>query len=271
LSAAGGETSRKHAVQLEFLQAVPVFVLVFIRLAAMTLSTPLFGASNIPRRVKLILAMAIAFGMAPGLSLSATIPSDLWTLTVGIGGEIIFGWAMGLSLSFIFTAVHWAGEIIGQQMGINLGEVFDPQFGQQGSVVGDLYYLLTLAVFLLVRGHHILLRAVYSSFASMPLLSAGMNRGVLDTMTGMLNGAMTMAFQLAAPILVTMLIVDLVLGFVGKTVPQFNLMSTGLSLRALVGIMILIVGLSVSSDVIRQSVLDSLDQVAAAWRRPAGS
>jgi len=78
---------------------------------------------------------------------------------------------------------------------------------------------------------------------------------------------MVLAMQLAAPMLVTMLIVDLVLGFVGKTVPQLNIMTAGISVRALVGMLVLIVGLGLTSSIIR---LNLLSQVKLAWQLYSG-
>jgi flagellar biosynthesis protein FliR len=65
--------------------------------------------------------------------------------------------------------------------------------------------------------------------------------------------------------LITILVADLALGFIGKTVPQFNVMSAGMSLRSMVGVGVLIVGLVLTSDVIRDAVLDSMEQVWSAW------
>ena len=49
-----------------------------------------------------------------------------WMPAVGIAGEMAFGLAMGTVMSIVFIACQWAGEIVGQQMGFNLSEVFDP-------------------------------------------------------------------------------------------------------------------------------------------------
>ena len=65
--------------------------------------------------------------------------------------------------------------------------------------------------------------------------------------------------------LVTMLIVDLVLGLIGKTMPQMNVMSAGLTLRAVVGMLIVIVGLSLTSNVIRDAVSNAMWQAQAGW------
>ena len=253
---------------LLLLQLVPTFVLVFFRLAGMMLFAPLFGSTRIPKRVRALLVLMLAFGVAPSVR-PATLPSAASELAMAIGGELAFGLAMGMALSLVFVAAQWAGEMIGQQMGLNLSEVFDPQFGSSGSVLGELYFMLTLVVFLTVDGHHAMLKGVHASFEHLPLLSVGIDRGVFETVIGLLGGATVLAIRLAAPMLVTMLIVDLVLGLIGKTMPQMNVMSAGLTLRAVVGMVIVIVSLSLTSSVIREAVLDAMRQTQAGWE--AGS
>jgi len=249
---------------LPLLQLVPTFVLVFFRLAGMMLFAPLFGSSRIPRRVRALLVLVLALGVTPGVG-RAVLPDNAWELAMAIGGEMAFGLAMGMALSLVFVAAQWAGEMIGQQMGLNLSEVFDPQFGSSGSVLGELYFMLTLVVFLLIDGHHAMLKGVHDSFASLPLLTVGVDRGVFDTVIGLLGGATVLAIRLAAPMLVTMLIVDLVLGLIGRTMPQMNVMSAGLTLRSVVGMVIVIVGLSLTSDVISGAVADAMLQARAGW------
>ena len=249
---------------LALLSLVPTFVLVFFRLAGMMLFAPLFGSTRIPRRVRALLVLVLAFGVAPTVR-PAVLPGTTWELAMAIGGEMAFGLAMGMALSLVFVAAQWAGEMIGQQMGLNLSEVFDPQFGASGSVLGELYFMLTLVVFLTVDGHHDMLRGVHESFAALPLLSVGVDRGVFETVIGLLGGATILAIRLAAPMLVTMLVVDLVLGLIGKTMPQMNVMSAGLTLRAVVGMVIVIVGLSMTSSVLRDAVLDAMAQTRAWW------
>jgi flagellar biosynthetic protein FliR len=85
---------------------------------------------------------------------------------------------------------------------------------------------------------------------------------------GLFGAATHLAMQLAAPILVTMIIVDLVLGFVGKTVPQLNVMTAGIALRSLVGMVVLIVGLSLTSAVIRDSLFDSMKLLYSGYTTP---
>ena len=240
------------------------FVLAFFRIAAMMLFAPLFGSARIPRRVRVMLALVLAFAVVPTIP-PATLPDTTWGLAAGIAGEMAFGFAMGMIQSFSFIAAQWAGEIIGQQMGFNLSEVFDPQFGAQGSIVGDMYFMLTLVVFLVIGGHHEMLRGVRDSFVSLKLLSLGVNENLFDTLIGFFTAATKLAFRLAAPMLVTMLVVDLALGLVGKIMPQMNVMAMGLSLRSALGLVIVILGLSMTNDALRSSLGQAMGAVRQAW------
>src|SRR5450755_1702197 len=202
------------------LNFIPIYVLVLFRIAGMMIWAPLLGSTQIPKQVKAMIACVLAAAIAPNLSVHVAIPTTSWGLAIAIGGEIVFGAAMGFILSLVFIAAQWAGEIMGQQMGLNLGQTLNPQFGGGGSVVGDLYFFLTLLIFLCIGGHLAMIKGVFESFSALPLLSVSMNRPLLTTITSVFGGATMLAMQLAAPMLVTMLVVDMVLGFVGKTVPQ---------------------------------------------------
>lgn len=250
------------------LKFVPVFVLVVFRLAGMMLFAPLFGSIRVPKRVRVMLVVVLAMGLTPTITPPASLPDSPWELALGIGSEMAFGLAMGMVMSFAFIAAQWAGEIIGQQMGFNLSEVFDPQFGAQGSLIGDIYFMLTQVVFLLVGGHRAMIQGVRASFEALPLLSLGIDEPLLHTMTGLFTAATLLAMQLAAPMLVTAMVVDLVLGLIGKTMPQMNVMAAGLTLKAAIGMLVVILGVGLSVQVISTSVSDSMATVWEGWRTP---
>ena len=249
----------------DLLQTVPTFALVLFRVAGMMLFAPLFGSARIPRRIKGLLVIILALGLVPAVARPVEMPDTMWQLAIGIGGEMIFGLAMGMVLSFSFIAAQWAGEMIGQQMGLNISEVFDPQFGAQGSIIGEFYFMLTLVIFLAVGGHHAMVNGVRASFDVLPLLDARMTPSLLDTLVGLLRGALELAIQLAGPVFVTMLIVDVAMGFISKTMPQLNVMSAGLSMKSVIGMGVLLVGMTLTSGVIGERVLRSMETVSQLW------
>ena len=250
----------------DLIQVVPAaYVLVFFRVAGIMAFAPLLGSNRIPRRVKVLLAAIIALGICPTVTTPAVVPGNMWELAVAVGGELIFGIAMGSVLSMVFIAAQWAGEVIGQQIGFNMSQVLDPQFGGQGTIIGDLYFWFALMVFLAIGGHRAMLDGVRQSFDVLPLLSVGANQSVLDMFVGLFRGCTTLALQLSAPMLVTMLIVDLALGFISKTIPQMNLMTAGMSIRGVVGMIVLIFGISLTNDVIANSLYDAMADFHTGW------
>lgn len=251
------------------LNFVPTFVLVFFRLAGLMLFAPLLGSTRVPRRVKTALALVLAMCMCTNVTQPPVLPQTGAELALGIGGEMAFGVAMGMILSFVFIAVQWGGEMIGQQMGLNLSEVFDPQFGASGSLVGEMYFMLTTAVFLWIGGHLEMIRAVRMSFDALPLLSIGIDENLFALLLKLLSSATGFALRLAAPVLVTMLVVDLALGCVSKTMPQMNVMTAGLTLRSIIGMVVLIASIGMASRVIRTEVLSSIDEMMYGWTTPA--
>ncbi len=228
--------------------------------------SPLFGSAKIPRRVKVLFASVAAMGMMSAITKPIEFPSTLAELTIGIAGEILFGALMGLIMSFTFIAAQWAGEMIGQQIGFNLSEVFDPQFGQGGTLVGDLYFMLTLVIFLVIGGHRQMIMAVHGSFTTFPLLSLTFTKPLYDLFLEMFTSSMLLSMRLAAPIFFTMLVVDLGMGAISKAMPQFNIMSTGLTIRSIVGIIVLLIGISISSDALSGSLIHSLEIVTERWQ-----
>jgi flagellar biosynthetic protein FliR len=104
----------------ELLQYVPVFVLAVFRIAGLMMYAPLLGSAKIPKRVKALFAIILALGMTGSITRPVHLPPTVWGVAVAIGGELIFGFAIGMVFSFVFIAAQWAGQIIGQQIGFNL-------------------------------------------------------------------------------------------------------------------------------------------------------
>ncbi len=252
----------------DVLQRVPVFVLVVFRLAGVMLVAPVFSSPRTPKRLKALLVLVAAFGVSGGVK-AVPLPDTTWDLTLGIGGELAFGLAIGMLVNMAFVGAQWAGQMIGIEMGLNMSEVFDPSMGSGGSLMGDVYYFVALAVFLFVGGHRELLLGVKASFDHLPLLSLSVDRPLFEAVVGMLQSATILALRLAAPMLVTVLVVDLALGLVGRAMPQFNVMQAGLSVRSIVGMGIVILGLGLTTGVLKDQLGASYQQVRAVWTTPA--
>src|SRR5688572_2590844 len=229
---------------------------------------PLIGAKQMPRRLRFMLAGLLALAMA-GATPAPQWPASDWQLALGLGGELLFGLAMGLVLSLVFMAARFAGALAGQQMGFNLGGSFDPTTEMGSNPLGDVYFILCMFLFLMMDGHHAMMLGIRNSFEYLPPLSVAIDANLLEVLSGMVMSATTLAVRVAAPVCVAMLVVDLALGMIGRTIPQMNLMTIGLSLRSLAGLAIVILGLGLTAAVLSGAISDGLTLAEQLWL-PAG-
>src|SRR5207247_7071665 len=131
---------------------------------------------------------------------------------------------MGLAIGLVFSAANWGGELISQQLGLNLSEAYDPASGggAEGTPLARAYWMLAVVVFLAANGHHALLRGLRGSFDAVPLATAANGQAIVTMLIGLLQSATMLALQLAAPAFVAALAADIALGLAGKTIPQLT-------------------------------------------------
>jgi flagellar biosynthetic protein FliR len=226
------------------------------RVGAVLAVVPPFAAMAVPRRVRALVAIALTIGLMPAVSAQAQPNPSLAELSLGIAGEVLIGLAMGMSLALVFTAAQWGGELITQQMGLSLSEIYDPRTGGAVGSLGHLYWLLAVVVFLGANGHHALLRGVAGSFQAIPVMSVSAGAPIVSLMVGLLQSATGLAIQLAAPVFVSMLVVDLALGMMFRTMPQLGVMTAGLTVRSVTGLVVMIVGLALTAGVVQGAGLN---------------
>src|SRR6266542_1459540 len=165
-------------------QAVAVFLLALLRVGAVLALVPAFGGIHISRRFRALLAMALTLGLMPAITAHPpAVPQSNGGMVLALGGELVSGAAMGVAFAMLFAAAHWAGELIGQQMGLSLGEMFDPQNGAHGSLLGHAYFLVTIVIFFAVGGHRALVQALATSFEKLPLMSFASPGQIVNLLT----------------------------------------------------------------------------------------
>ncbi len=137
-------------------------------------------------------------------------------------------------------------------------------------MLGDLYLMLAIVVFLLVDGHLALIQGLAASFHSLPLMSAEVNRHLLDVMVGLLQAATVLALELAAPLIVTMLLVDVVLALMTRVVPQMGVMAMGLSVRSAVGLIVILSIAALTAGILGSTMVSWMKMIGTLWMHGAG-
>lgn len=232
-------------------------MLLMFRTGAFLMTIPLFGNSAIPRMVRLLLIIALTVLIFPSSVVAPDrLPTTTLQLTVIILSELAVGFLMGFAVIVLFSAVQFAGHFIGLQMGLAVANVADPMGTGQISVIGEFYYLLSILIFVTIDGHHYALDALIRSFERVPLGGAVFSQeftGFLITLTGTV---FVLGVKLAAPVVITLLIVNAVLGILSRTVPQMNVFVVGFPLSIGVGLAMIGVSLPMFKLLVEKAVLN---------------
>ena len=255
---------------LDLIRLAPAYLPVLARVGAVVAIAPPFASAAVPPRVRVIIALALTVGLMPTIAARPMVPSSVGQVFIAVGTEALIGLAIGLAIRLVFAAAQWAGEIIAQQMGLSLAESFDPRAGGDGTSIGQLYWLLATVVFLGANGHHALLRGLTSSFDVLPVGQGVASMRMVDLLVGLVQSCSILALQLAAPVIITLLMVDLSMGMVGKAMPQIGVMSAGVTMRSIAGLIVLIAGVALTVRVIQGATLNWMQLVQSQVSSLAG-
>nr|BCX00112.1 MAG: flagellar biosynthetic protein FliR [Bacteroidota bacterium] len=217
------------------------YFLVVVRTSGLLLSAPFFGMAFYPARVRLLLSFAL------GLFFAATAPAGFGSVQEAMSSwlmlvlvlvrEFLVGFSLGFVGRLLLEGIRMAGDFAGLQLGLGLANLFDPLSQEQGSVLAQFWFLLGTLLFLLLDGHHLYVRALGLSFSLLPLGGAALPDS--EAFLRLATGIFAIGLQLAAPVLVVMLLLDMAMAIYSRLAPQSNIFLLSLALKALVGLLLL--------------------------------
>ncbi len=215
-----------------------VFLLVLLRMTGFAVTAPWLGLRAVPGPVRVGLGFALAVMVYPGVTAPPVdLAAGVWPLALAAAAEVATGLAMGLICALALNALRLAGHLMDLQMGYALAELFDPVFGTRGTILSEFLYLLGLVCVLGTDVHHQAILGLARSFEFVPVAAAGVQGGLVELVVRSFAGMFLMAVQIAAPLLAVLIVVDLVLGFLTRTVPQINVFILGFPVKVAVGIL----------------------------------
>lgn len=223
---------------------LPLFALVLSRIAGLIMFQPVIGGHAIPMRVRALFVASLALLVTPLLHAPAHLPSNYAALAVAMAAELLLGALIGLIVRMVFLGVQLGGQLIAQESGMAFGQIADPSTGMPQSIVSSLYLQIAGVVFLILGGHRALICITLDSFQSIPLLGANglFARGVPVLLDAFTLGS-EIALRVGAPVVLTLFLVNVALGFISRTVPQLNIIMIGFSLKGMVAFLLMSVAL----------------------------
>jgi len=248
------------------------FVLVLARIGALVMTAPIFGTKAAPIQARAMLALAMSLIITP--LHSSHPPADIANLLAFsrfVLSETLLGLLLGLGVMILLSGVQLTGQIISQLGGTALAEGFDPMTDENAPVYSQMFYFLTLVMFVLLDGHRLLAEALLDTYAWLPPGKAVLGPSFVTALTTLLGQSFVLGIRAAAPAMLALLLATLVLGLIGRTLPQINILVIGFSLNALLTAGCLVVTIGAIAWAFPQQAVDAIRLLCDAIREAAAT
>jgi flagellar biosynthetic protein FliR len=212
------------------------FALVLFRTSGLVLGMPVFGARTVPARVKLALAVVVAWAAWAGAGSPAVAPPEtLWALTSAGTRETVFGLLSGLAARMTLQAALAVGQLASLSTGIGFGNLVNPASGAESNAGGEMLFLVAEATALAFGIHR---EAIAWMARSVRLFPPGAPAGFAELAQRVIveaTGAAALAVRLAFPVLAAVLVGHIASAVASRMAPQLSLQHIGFSVAIIAG------------------------------------
>lgn len=221
-----------------------LYFLVLLRIVAFIGASPIMSLRGWPVWAKLGLGLFVSMLVVPNIH--ANIPSPfvepgLYILDGLL--ETFVGLLLGFTASVMFSIMMIAGQMVDIQIGFSSAQLFDPGTSEMSGLTGSFNNILFTLYFLGINGLDGMLLTVMNSYKFIPIGDFHLPSGTWQVLVHLLGIVMSIAVQMAAPLLVALLLTDITFALLSRAVPQMNVYVVGLPAKLFVGLSIYLVSM----------------------------
>ncbi len=208
------------------------FILTVMRVSIVMFMLPIFSSERAPMQVKAAATIVITLGIWPQLSLpSIGMPSHPIDIVLLFINELILGLTLGMCINFVFMGVQAGGELFGFQMGFTMISFADPLTGNQTGITAFFLWMVSTLTFLALDGHLYMLQAFAMTFRVIPPGGLVLSETLLTEVFQLSAQMFVIALKIAAPVMVSLFLIELALALVSRASPQVNIMDIGFPVK----------------------------------------
>jgi flagellar biosynthetic protein FliR len=227
-----------NASLIDILDKFLVVIWPMLRLSAFLAFTSIFSIRAVNMRIRLLLGFAMALFVSQQIDIPRIDPVTADGL-MEIARQILIGFTMGLVFQVASAALVVAGQAISASMGLTIANMIDPNMGNV-PVLSQFFNILGTLVFLGMGGHLIVFGLVLESFSLIPIGQEFFSQDMLGKMIHWSAMMFLGALLIALPVMMTLLFINVGLGFVARAAPSLNIFTVGFPALILTGFVILI-------------------------------
>jgi type III secretion protein T len=214
-------------------------------LVALTL-LPLFVNHMVPGPVRGAVALATVFPVAMSY-LSGPMPVEMafWPLITFIVKEAAVGLIIGWGFGAFFAGLQTVGEIIDHQTGLTFTQNIDPVHGNNISIMAHFLERVLFAALLSAGALLVIIDTLYLSYEIWPMgqWMPNFERSMTLIFVSQAGQLFALSLLLSGPMLLVLFVIDTGMGFLNRASPQLSIYNLTLSLKSLVGLMVLMLAL----------------------------
>ena len=219
-------------------------LLVSLRLGVVVVMSPLFSFMGLPLHLRIALTLTFAALLVAGTSPAslAAIPTTVAELVQSAAMELLIGGCLAFAIFAAFAAFQFAGRIMDTQLGFGVAGLVDPSTRAQAPLLGTVLNMAAVITFFAIGGHHLLFRGLAFSLQKIPP-GAQLRAIPVDQVVSQFGSMFVFSALLASPVMIVILLVDMSMALMARTMPQMNVFIVGLPLKIFVGLMVLALSL----------------------------
>ncbi|NMF03307.1 fused FliR family export protein/FlhB family type III secretion system protein [Clostridium beijerinckii] len=216
--------------------------LIFLRITSYFISVQIFFPTGTPQIMQGVFSLILSFGIVAGIDHStlSAVNSGYMLVFYAIS-EIMSGLILGYITNLIFQVVKLAGEWMDIHAGFSMVSVLDPTTQTTSTLLGNLSYFVSLAFFFIIDGHHVVINMLVESTKIVPI---GKTIVYQETLMGVMKTIFdyfALGVKIAIPIVLIIVITDVCLGLISRTVPTIPIMIFGMPIKNLLGLITYII------------------------------
>ena len=229
------------------------FILMFVRFQALMMLLPGIGEGQrglLIRMPAVLLLAAVSMATSP----LATLPEDWGGVIVSITGEFLLGSLIGMIPIMLISAVQTAGHLASTSMGLGASQLIDPTLGISVTDLSRLYSDLTVIMFLLLGGHHVMIYGVAGLGGTIVpgtfLWNATTTQYLIDQSAAIFK----LGFILSSPVIAALLLTQFVMGLISRAVPTVNIFIVSFPVTIGIGLVLSILALPEVMNVLKNEM-----------------
>lgn len=237
---------------------VAYFLTIFLltlRITAYFFSVGVFFPTGTPARLKGCLALILAWGVALGADSSAINSIDNnYLIAFFAVNEIMTGLILGFLTNLIFQVVRMAGAWMDIHAGFSMVSILDPTTKTTSTLLGNLSYFISMAFFFIIDGHHVVINLLVESTKIIPIGKTIVYKETLMGSMETIFNYFALGVKMAIPVVLIIVITDVCLGLISRTVPTIPIMIFGMPIKNVLGLITYIILLPLMLKLISSAI-----------------